>query len=449
MMLTVVTVICFGLYFARSIKSAEGYSLGGRSASVWLVAGSIAGTCVGGGATVGTAQLAVVTGLSAWWFTLGVGISLIIMAFFYAKPLRCTSLETIPQYLALNYGDKAGTLAGIVSSVGIFLSAVASTLPGIGIISYLFGIPTVESAVLLLVLVALYGFFGGMKSAGMGGMLKMAIIWLTLFISGISAFHSVQMLPESGTVLTDFHWYSLWGEGVGITLANLFSLIVGMICTQTYIQAIFSAQDPQTASIGALVAALIVIPVGLPCVTIGMYMHAAHPEVSPLLALPVFLLKYQPLIVGSVAMGGILLSLISSIAGLSLGIGTMISRDILPHAKESGTLLRTRMVVLAVILLAAIVAVMNKDSQVLLWNYMSMALRGGGIFLPLTLTIFRQHAVGSHCAILSMTISTAVAVIAAIVDSPVPPLFIGLGTSFLFLAAGYITHHGEAGLSAR
>jgi SSS family solute:Na+ symporter len=106
------------------------------------------------------------------------------------------------------------------------------------------------------------------------------------------------------------------------------------------------------------------------------------------------------------------------------------------------------MVVLAVILLAAIVAVMNKDSQVLLWNYMSMALRGG-IFLPLTLTIFRQHAVGSHCAILSMTISTAVAVIAAIVDSPVPPLFIGLGTSFLFLAAGYITHHGEAGLSAR
>ena len=137
------------------------------------------------------------------------------------------------------------------------------------------------------------------------------------------------------------------------------------------------------------------------------------------------------------------------IAGWSLGIGTMISRDILPHAKESGTLLRTRMVVLAVILLAAIVAVMNKDSQVLLWNYMSMALRGGGIFLPLTLTIFRQHAVGSHCAILSMTISTAVAVIAAIVDSPVPPLFIGLGTSFLFLAAGYITHHGEAGLSAR
>ena len=79
-----------------------------------------------------------------------------------------------------------------------------------------------------------------------------------------------------------------------------------------------------------------------------------------------FLAEISAVDCGECGYGGILLSLISSIAGLSLGIGTMISRDILPHAKESGTLLRTRMVVLAVILLAAIVAVMNKDSQVLL-----------------------------------------------------------------------------------
>ena len=71
MLLTVALVIGGGIYSARSVKSAEGYSLGGRSAGVPLVAGSIAGTVVGGGATVGTAQLAYSMGLSAWWFTLG------------------------------------------------------------------------------------------------------------------------------------------------------------------------------------------------------------------------------------------------------------------------------------------------------------------------------------------------------------------------------------------
>ena len=79
MLLTVALVIGGGIYSARSVKSAEGYSLGGRSAGVPLVAGSIAGTVVGGGATVGTAQLAYSMGLSAWWFTLGSGIAFILM----------------------------------------------------------------------------------------------------------------------------------------------------------------------------------------------------------------------------------------------------------------------------------------------------------------------------------------------------------------------------------
>ena len=444
-MLTVAFVIVCGIWSARSVRSAEGYSLGGRNASTGLVAGSIAGTCVGGGATVGTAQLASVIGMSAWWFTLGIGISLILMAVFYAKPLRRTSLETISQYLVLNYEDRAGTFMGIASSVGIFLSAVASSLPGIGILSFVFGISSWKAAVLLLVLVTLYGFFGGMKSAGVGGMLKMAIIWVSLFLAGFSAFRSISAMPEAAVLLPDFPWYSLFSEGIRGAMSNLFSVIVGMICTQTYIQAIFSAKDPRTASIGALVAALIVIPVGLPCVMIGMYMHAAHPEVSPLLVLPVFLLKYQPVVIGSVAMGGILLSLISSIAGLSLGIGTIISHDLVPRflpglrGKES--LLRTRLIVLSVILLASAVSIMNEDSHVLFWNYMSMALRGGGIFLPLTLAIFRPHAVSPRCAFLSMIFSTAAAVAASFVETPVPPLFLGLGVSFLFLAVGYMTHH--------
>lgn len=105
-MATVAFVIGIGIYHSRSVKSAAGYSVGGRSAGVPLVAGGIAGTVVGGGATVGTAQLAYSFGLSAWWFTLGSGIAFIIMGIFYAKKMRGTGLETIPQFLALHYGEK-------------------------------------------------------------------------------------------------------------------------------------------------------------------------------------------------------------------------------------------------------------------------------------------------------------------------------------------------------
>ena len=91
-LITVALVIGIGIYHSRSVKSAAGYSVGGRSAGVPLVAGTV----VGGGATVGTAQLAYSFGLSAWWFTLGSGIAFIIMGIFYARRMRGTGLETFP-----------------------------------------------------------------------------------------------------------------------------------------------------------------------------------------------------------------------------------------------------------------------------------------------------------------------------------------------------------------
>jgi SSS family solute:Na+ symporter len=60
-----------------------------------------------------------------------------------------------------------------------------------------------------------------------------------------------------------------------------------------------------------------------------MYMHAVAPGTTPILVLPTYLLQYEPVWLGGIAMGGIMLSLIGSIAGLSLGIGTMVSHDIL------------------------------------------------------------------------------------------------------------------------
>lgn len=112
MLLTVALVIGGGIYSARSVKSAEGYSLGGRSAGVPLVAGSIAGTVVGGGATVGTAQLAYSMGLSAWWFTLGSGIAFMLMGLFYAGKLRATGwklfLSTLSGIMAIRQQNPWG-----------------------------------------------------------------------------------------------------------------------------------------------------------------------------------------------------------------------------------------------------------------------------------------------------------------------------------------------------
>ena len=215
MAMTVMTVIGAGMYAARAVRSAEGYSLGGRSSGVAMVAGGIAGTAVGGGATVGTAQMAYTLGMTAWWFTLGMGISFMILGLFYARPLRGTALETIPQYLTLHYGRSAGVLSSVVSSLGSLFSAVASALPGIGILAAVLGMPAWQAAVLLIFLVAAYVFFGGMRSAGVGGMLKMGILWTSLFAAGAYACWRLVYFSPTAAAMPDFPWFSLFGGGVG------------------------------------------------------------------------------------------------------------------------------------------------------------------------------------------------------------------------------------------
>ncbi len=444
MVMTIFVVLAGGIYAARSVHSAEGFSLGGRSAGIPMIAGSIAGTCVGGGATVGTAQLAGSLGLSAIWFTIGVGLSLLVMGVIYARPLRYTGLETISQYLVESYGKGAGRFTSFSTSLGILFSAVASTLPGIALLAALTGATYLESAAMLFLLVLLYAFLGGMKSASVGGILKMLFLFLTLFVLGYTAW---QGLMERPALLADkpMGFFSIWGIGLHAILNNVVSVLVGMICTQTYIQAIFSAATPRTAAIGLILAAIVAIPIGVPCAMMGIYMQAAHPELPAILALPAYLLQYASPLMGGMALGGIVLGIVGSIAGLSLGVGTMVARDILePVMKitsEKGKLALLRGTVVGAVLLAMMIAAVNRESQILFWNYLSMALRGCGIFIPLTLAIFKPRIVSSQWAVASMVLSLGASIVAGMIRVDVSPIFVGLGTSLLVILLGIVARH--------
>lgn len=440
---TVAVAMGLGIRGGTGSRTAEGFSLGGRSSGVAVIAGGIAGTVIGGAATIGTAQMAYAMGLSAWWFTLGCGLGFVLIGRFFARPLRKSGLETISQYLVINYGKAAGPIASIASSLGILFSAVASSLSGIHLVAGLFGIGPAVSAVVIVVLVLGYVLVGGMKGAGLAGLFKLAVIWGTLFAAGAVAVTMLAKVPDFATRFPFQPWFNLMGSGVLQSCAHLFSLIVGIICTQTYIQALYAASDSRTAAAGAYTAALITIPVGLPSVAVGMAMRISHPDIAPILALPVFLMEHLPSTIAGIGIGGLLLSVVGSIAGLTLGIGTMISRDIgqaiLGIESDRRILAINRTTVLLVTALSAFIAASHLDSYVLDWNYMSMALRGSGIFLPLVLAILLPRALHASWAIAAMGVGTAAAVGGRLIlDLAVNPLYLGLGASGFLVILGLL-----------
>lgn len=406
LIITLLVTMLPGALAARRVKSAEDYNVGGRSAGAGMVAGTIIGTIVGGAATVGTAQLGFKLGLTAWWFTLGSGIALMLMAIFYSVPLRRSGLTTIAEFLVTNYGKPAGWLATLSACAGIFFSIVASTLTALHLVAGIFNVSlTLAAGVIILVTAALV-FFGGLSSSGMAGIFKIMLIFASIFVGGFLAYSDMGGYAGMRAVLPEQPWFSLFGRGVGDGLFSLGAMIVGVISTQTYVQAIFSAKNGKAAAAGCLSAALVVIPVGLPSVMIGMFMHAQHPEINSIDALPLYLATYLPEWLGGIGLAAVLLSALGSIAGLALGVGTMISRDVVTKVwtglTAQGQLWASRLSVLAVSVAAMVFVFLHLDSSVLEWNYLSMALRGSGIFLPLTFCIFFPGKVRASMGVAAM-----------------------------------------------
>lgn len=406
LIITLLVTMLPGILAARQVKSAEDYNVGGRSAGAGMVAGTIIGTIVGGAATVGTAQLGFKLGLTAWWFTLGSGIALMLMAIFYSVPLRRSGLTTIAEFLVTNYGKPAGWLATLSACAGIFFSIVASTLTALHLVAGIFNVPlTLAAGVIILVTAALV-FFGGLSSSGMAGIFKIMLIFASIFVGGLLAYNDMGGYTGIRAVFPEQPWFSLFGRGLGDGLFSLGAMIVGVISTQTYVQAIFSAKNGRAAAAGCLSAALVVIPVGLPSVMIGMFMHAQHPEINSIDALPLYLATYLPAWLGGIGLAAVLLSALGSIAGLALGVGTMISRDVVTKVwtglTAQGQLWASRLSVLAVSVAAMVFVFLHLDSSVLEWNYLSMALRGSGIFLPLTFCIFFPGRVRASMGVAAM-----------------------------------------------
>ena len=439
--LTLLVTMLPGIIASRRIKSADDYNVGGRSAGVGLVAGSIIGTIVGGAATVGTAQLGFKLGLTAWWFTLGSGIALLIMALFYAKPLRASGLTTVAEFLVTNYGKPAGWLATVSSCAGIFFSIVASTLTALHLVAGIFGVNLYASAALILLITAGFVFFGGISGSGMAGIMKIVFVFASIFVGGVLAFFEMGGSAGLTAAFPAHPWFSLFGRGMEDGLFSLCSMIVGVISTQTYVQALFSAKDSKTAAVGCVTAACIVIPVGLPSVMIGMFMHAHHPDINSIDALPLYLSTYLPDWLGGIGLAALLLSALGSIAGLALGIGTMISRDIISKLWRSATsvnlLWASRFSVLLATVAAIVFVFFHLDSSVLEWNYLSMALRGSGIFLPLTFCVFFPHKVRASMGVAAM----GAGIFAALFWKKISPwqinsLFPALVYNLIFLAIG-------------
>jgi len=439
---TLILITLVGVYSGRRVKTSSDFSVGGKKAGVGIIAGTIMGTLVGGSSTIGTAQLAFLYGFSAWWFTLGAGLGCFILALFFSGPLYRSNKETVPQILAEEFGDLARPISSVFVSLGTFLNIIAQVLAAIALLTSMFSINPIAAAVIAIALMSAYVIFGGVWGAGLVGVAKLVLLYISVIAAGIIAISYGGGLGQFASAFPRYPYFSLFGRGIWIDGASGFSLILGVLSTQTYIQAVLSAKTLRAAKSGSLISAFLIPPIGIAGIFVGLFMKLKHPGMNPASAFPQFVLNYMNPWLGGIVLATLLVAVVGTGAGLALGISTIFTKDIYKkyinkNADDDKLLKISRRIIVISLAFALLFITGNAKSLILKWSFMSMGLRGATVFAPLCATLFMKGKVKSNYAIASMIASPISVMLGkAFLPQSFDPLFLGIAIGFLLIILG-------------
>lgn len=444
-LIVIAIIIGAGVYSGRQVKSADDFD-GGKNGTVGLITGAIIGTLVGGSSTIGTAQLSYTYGFSAWWFTLGGGIGVLILALVFAKPLYNSGVTTMPELFAREYGEKSATIVALLNSLGAFLSIVAQLLSGVALITAISSLSGWQGTILVALLMLVYVLFGGNLGAGIVGIIKTILMYAAVGICGIVAvrmsggvsfFWNNPELPHS-------QYFSLIARGTSVDIGAGVSLLLGVLTTQSYLSAIITAKSLRTAKKGALLAAVLIPLIGVAGIFVGMYMRLNYPDIDTKMALPIFIMDKMPPLIAGIMLGTLLIAVVGTGAGLALGMSSIFCRDIYKvyfnkEASPERSLWVTRMIIVVILAVCAGISLIGIGDMILGWSFMSMGLRGSVAFIPLCTAIFMPGKIPPKYAMAAM-VAGPVFVLAGkfLLPPSIDSLFLGVAATVVICAAGYI-----------
>lgn len=405
-------MIGIGVVSMKKTNNTEDYFLGGRGLNGWVAALSAQASDMSGWLLMGLPGSIYVAGTGKAWIGIGLFIGTVLNWLLISKRLRRYTIVannslTLPEFFQNRFHDKKKLLLGISSVVIVifFLVYTASALASGGkLFNTVFGIDYHVSLLIGAAVILLYTFMGGFLAVCTTDFVQGMMMLVGLLIVPIFAYAAVSgdftnALTASGVTNSDYYlnlFYDM--EGNKLSFVSIISDIAwglgycGMPHILVRFMAVKSEKELKKSSKIAIVwialslfAACFIGVVGRAYLVPAL---AKGSEETVFISMIKTIFSGNGLVVfiGGLFLCGILAAVMSTADSQLLVCASSVSKDIYknilkPDAKDKKVLLVTRMTVLVVAVLAALIA-WNPDSSIM--NLVSDAWAGlGSAFGPL------------------------------------------------------------------
>ena len=308
-----IVIVAIGFIAARFAKTKEDYLVAGRRLSFPLFFGCMAALTLGGGSTIGSAQLGYEFGLGGIWLNLSIGLGLVAAGFLVTSKLSKLRALSVNEVVESSYGPIARVFSSaltLIYTLTLSIDATLSMLVGGGI-------------------VILYTFVGGMWSVTMTdivqfvvktvGILILAPIFCISAAGGWDAL--VSKVPET--------YLSVGSMGFDKSFAYLVLYVPGLIIGQDIWQRIFTAKNEKVSKTGTVCAGVYSVFYALATVVIGMSVFVLLPHLdNPQNAFVVGVSTFLPVGVRGLILAAAMAATMSVSSGTILASSTILYNDL-------------------------------------------------------------------------------------------------------------------------
>jgi len=368
----------------RASRSATTFTTGGKKFPAALIGFLLASEFISTTASIGTAQEAYSSGVSAAWNIIALGIGFVLFSILLARRFNDLGEITISGALARGYGERVRTATSVIMICALLIVAVSVYASGGAILASLLNLNRSWSIVLVGVLATAYVSVGGMRSVVYTNFLHAVVKMVGIVLLALVAVNRVGGLSELHAALPArmFSWDGVGWAQIG---AWLLAGIGATFATQYVVQAVTTVASPRQAQIASFYSALVLVPYGLLAAVIGMCSAALYPRINTIQALPVFVVDLSPVLAG-IVVAGLAGAMFGTIAALTIGASTLLLKDFYqPYFNRAGderrNLIFIRLATVATGLLPISLALFAQD--VLTVTFLAKSLRAALALLVL------------------------------------------------------------------
>ena len=398
-----------GWYGMRRAKTHEDYLVAGRNLGPTLYMGTMATTVLGGASTVGTVRLGYVHGISGFWLCAALGLGIIALNLFLAKPLLRLKIFTVTQVLERRYNPMARQASAAIMLAYALMIAVTSTLAMGTVLQVLLDVPFWMALLFGGGVVVVYSTIGGMWSLTLTDIVQFIIktVGLMFILLPVCLYKAggwdalVAKLPAAS-----FSWTTIgWDTIITYFLIYFFGILIG----QDIWQRVFTARDEKVCQRAGTTAGIYCVLYGLACALIGMAAHVLMPDLAnPNNAFAEMIKGQLPEGIRGLLMAAALAAMMSTASAGLLAASTTLTEDLLPKlrgGKQSSLGINRLFTLLTGLVVLGIALAVNDVISALTLAYNLLV---GGMLIPLIGAIFWKRATTAG-AITSMALGFATA----------------------------------------